>query len=130
MQIAETEILSLVYYNGIGIRNIQTAFNDGSAQKHVIIALDELHHLVFQFLGLHLTMSHTYPHVRHYTVQNVIDSRQFLHLVVKEKYLSATVQFIVDYITDFIFIEKNNLSLDRNPVRRGSADDGKVARPQ
>ena len=43
-----------------------------------------------------------------------------------EEYLSAPVQFIIDYLLDFILVEQHYLGLDRNTVGRGSADDGQI----
>ena len=130
MQIAQSEILSLVNYNSIGIRNIQSVFYNGSTQEHIIITLHKIHHLVFKLLRIHLSMRHTYLHIRNYPVKNIIHPLKFLHLVMQEENLTSAIQLIIDYIPDFILIEEYDLCLNRNPVRWWSADNRKVSRPK
>ena len=63
-------------------------------------------------------MSHTYLHVRNQPVKDIMDGLQFLHPVMDEEYLSSPAQFILYDVLEFIMIEKHNLGLYRNPVRR------------
>ncbi len=65
MKSAQTDVLRLVYYYSVGIRHIKTVLYDGRAKQHVIISCHEIQYLVFQYLGFHLSMSHTNLHVRH-----------------------------------------------------------------
>ena len=50
-------------------------------------------------------MSHTNLHVRHKPVQNLVNRRKFLHFIMYEEELSATVEFIIDYAPDLILVE-------------------------
>ncbi|MNM86541.1 hypothetical protein D3C81_986970 [compost metagenome] len=45
--------------NGIGIRDIQTCFNNRRCDKYVKIMVDEFEHHIFQFITFQLTMGHT-----------------------------------------------------------------------
>ena len=130
MQFTQTEILSLIYDDCIGIGNVKAAFNDSGAQQQIVVTLYEIEHLLLQFLRRHLSVRHTNLHIRDYPVKDIIHGRQFMHLVVKEENLPSAIQFIIYDIPYFFFIEKNNLRLHRNPVRRGSTDDGKIPRLQ
>ncbi len=75
-------------------------------------------------------MGDTDSGIRHQTVQNVIYGLEFLHPVMQEEDLSSTVQLVVYDTFYFFFIEKDNLCLHRNPVRRRSVYDGKVTRAE
>lgn len=51
-------------------------------------------------------MSYTDFHVRYEPVQDLMDRRQFLNLVVDEKQLAAAVEFIVYDAPDLILVER------------------------
>ena len=130
MQVAQADVLRLVYYYGIGIRNVQTVLYDRRAEKHVIVPCHEVKYLVFKYFSLHLTMRYTYLHVRHKPVQDVMHRLKFLYPVVDEEQLSASSQFIIDYLLYLVVVEKHDFRLDRDPVWRRGIDDGKVAGSQ
>ena len=69
-------------------------------------------------------------HVRYQAVQDVVDGRQFLYLVVQEKQLSAAVEFVIDDALDFGLVKEDDLRLDGDAVGRRRLDDGQVPRPQ
>ena len=127
MQVAQADVLGLVDNDGIGVGDVQAVLDDGRAQKHIIIAADEVQHPVFQFLGFHLSVRDTDAHIGNQPVEYLVDGGEFLHLVVQEEYLPSPVKFVVDDALYFLFVEQDYLGLDRNAVRRRSVDDGKVA---
>ena len=75
-------------------------------------------------------MGHADPHIRNEAVEDIVDRRQFFHLVMEEEDLAAPVQLIIDNALDLLFIEKDDFRLDRNPVRWRRVDDGQVPRPE
>ena len=126
MQVTQTDVLSLVYDDRVGVRDVQSVFDDRGAKKHVIVPSNEIQHLVFQLFGFHLTVSHADLHVRDEPVENLVDGRKFLHLVMDEEKLAASIQLVVDDASYLVLVEKDDLGLGRDPVRRGSVDDGKI----
>ena len=130
MQVAQADVLRLVDDDRVGVRDVKTVLDYRGAKKHIVIPTDEIQHPVLQLLGFHLTMSHTNLHVRHKPVQNLVNRRKFLHFIMYEEELSATVEFIIDYAPDLILVEQDYLGLRRNPVRRGSVDDGQIPGPE
>ena len=75
-------------------------------------------------------MSDTYLHVRDEPMKDIMDGLQFLYPVVKEEKLSSPVELIPYYLLYLVMIKEHYLCLDRDPVRRRSADDRKVAGSQ
>ena len=126
MQIAKAYVLSLVDDDGIGIRDVQSVLYDGGTEKKVVISGHKIQNFVFQLLGFHLSVGYADFHIGHEAVQNVINGLQFLHPVVKEKYLSSPVELVVYDFSNFIRVEKHNLSLDRYAVRRRCGYYGQV----
>ena len=126
MKVTQTDILSLIDDDGIGIRYVETVFDDGSAQKHIIITGHKIKYLVFQHLSFHLSVSHTYLHIRHEPVQDIVYGLKFLHPVMKKEYLSSPAQLIIYDLLYFIRVEKHYLCLHRDPVRRWSTYNRKV----
>ena len=105
-------------------------FDDGRAQEHVVVAPHEIQHLVLQFLRFHLPVRDADLHVGNEPVQDVVDGREFFHLVVQEEDLAAPVEFVADDALDFLLVEQDDFRLDWNPVRRRRADDAEVAGAQ
>ena len=75
-------------------------------------------------------MRYAYLHVRHKPVQDVVHRLKFLYPVMDEEQLSASSQFIIDYLLYLVVVEKHDFRLDRDPVWRRGIDDGKVAGSQ
>ena len=74
-------------------------------------------------------MGDTNLHVRNQPMQDIVNGREFFHLVMQEEDLSAPVQLVMEDALDFLFVEKDDFRLDGNPVRRRRIDDGKVTGP-
>ena len=56
MQVAETVMMCVIDDNGVHIRDIQSGFNNGGGDQHIILSFDELSHDLFKLVPLHLTM--------------------------------------------------------------------------
>ena len=130
VQVAQAEVLGLVDDDGVGVRDVQSVLYDGGAEHHVVVPAHEVQHLVFQHLGLHLPVGNADLHVGHQPVEDLLDGRQFLYLVVQEEYLPAAVEFVIDYGTDFLLVEEHYLRLHRDAVGRRGVDDAEVAGSQ
>ena len=55
-------------------------------------------------------------------MQDFFYRRQFLHFVMEEKHLSATVEFVVYYALYFVLVEEYYFGLYRDTVGRGRVD--------
>ena len=50
-------------------------------------------------------MSHTNPHIRHKSMENILDRLKFLHAVMHKEDLSSPIQFIIDDLSDLVVIK-------------------------
>ena len=126
MEIAQTNILSLVYDDRVCIRYVKSILNDGGTQQHIIITCHEVKNLVLKNFCFHLSMSHTYLHIRYKPVKYIMNRLKLFNPVMYKEYLSSPVQFIIDYLLHLIMIEEHYFRLDWNTVRRRSIYYGKV----
>ena len=124
MQIAQPYILRLIDYYGVSVRYVQSVLYDGSAQEKIVVSIYETEHLILELLRCHLSVSHADTHIGYEPVQYILYSGQFLHSVMQEEHLSATLELVLYYGTYFLLLEQDNLRLNRNSIRRRSRYDG------
>ncbi len=65
MQVAQSEVVGIHHDDGIGIGDVDSVLHDGGGEQHVEVVVDESHDDLFQFLGLHLSMSDGYAAIGH-----------------------------------------------------------------
>ena len=127
VQVAQPKLVRLVDQDGVGVRDVDAAFDDRCGDEYVVRAIDETSHDVFEFLALHLAMSNPDSYVG---AQALNHARHFLdvaHAVVHEVRLSATADFVGDRVTDDFFVEAADDGVHRMPVGRWGTDDAEVA---
>ncbi|MNI48821.1 hypothetical protein D3C73_1034040 [compost metagenome] len=59
MQVTEAEYMGVIDDNRIGIRNIQTSFDNCRCNQHIKVMINKFEHYIFQFIPLELPMSNT-----------------------------------------------------------------------
>ena len=59
VQVAQAEVLRLVDDDGIGVRYVDAALDDGGGEQHVVIVVDEIEDNLLQFGRLHLSVTDT-----------------------------------------------------------------------
>ncbi len=89
IQLAKPKTIGVKNNQCIGAGNVQAAFNDGGAEQHVVVAIIEVHHHVFQTVFLHLAMRNANARLRHQCPQALIKLLNGVHTVVQKIYLSA-----------------------------------------
>ena len=57
MEVGESEVMGTIDDDGVGIGDIDTVLNDGGGEQHVVIVVGEVEDDLFEFLGLHLSMT-------------------------------------------------------------------------
>ena len=57
IKLRQSEQIRAVDDDGVGARNVQPAFDDGGRHEHVVLALDEVEHGLFQARFAHLTVA-------------------------------------------------------------------------
>ena len=128
MQVAKSEVLRLIDYDGIGVRYIYTALYDSSGKQHIVIVIGKVDDYLFQLIGLHLSVPYAYTAIGDITQNHRFQLRQILNPVVHEEHLSVTAHLEIDGIGDNLLIKSMHLGLYRIAVGRRSLNDRKVAR--
>src|SRR5574344_480661 len=123
MKVAQTEVLSLVDDDGVGIRYINTVFYDASAYQHIIITINEIHNHLFHLFATHLSVTNAGSYSGAYFAENIFDRQDVFHLIVNKENLSTSLNFTIDDFSYGVFVEINYFCGYRQSVRRGSADD-------
>ena len=65
-------MVRVVHYNGIGVRNVDTVFNDCRGKEHVVIVIDEAHDDFLQLLRRHLPMADGHTAVGHILMDKLL----------------------------------------------------------
>ena len=127
MQIGETKVMGTINNNCIGIGNVDTILYDGSRKQHVVVVIGEVKHDLFQFLGLHLSMSDGDAGIGDILMNHLFDMRQVTDAVVNEVNLSVARHLEVDGIGDNLCTKGMYLCLNGITVGRWCLDDTQVA---
>ena len=60
MEVAESEAMSSIDDNGIGIGDIQSALHDGGGEEHIIVIVGKIEHHLLQLVTWHSAMSYSH----------------------------------------------------------------------
>ena len=122
VQVAQSIVLSIVDDNGVHIGHIHTAFNDGGGKEHIVVVIRESNDAFFQFFGVHLSVSHHHPCIRHQAVNHIFENRQLIDAAVHEKHLSVARQLKIDGLFHDVVVERFHRGEDRVAVGRRGVD--------
>ena len=64
VQLAQPKTVRTVDDDGVGVGDIEAAFDDGGAEQDIGFAIDELGHYLFKIIGIHLAVADEDPGVR------------------------------------------------------------------
>ena len=123
MKVAQAEVLCRIDEDGIGIRNVNAALNDGSGQKHIIIVVHKTKNYLFQILRFHLSMSDSYPTVGNMPKNERFQFLQVLYTVIYKEHLSIATHFKVNRLSNDFFVEGMYFCLDGITVGGWRLDD-------
>src|SRR6187549_832234 len=96
--------MSIVHNDCIHIGNIDTAFNYIGAHKYIILSINKIKNMFFQFMSLHLTMRNTNTEIWTQRLDNICHFRQTLYTIINKKDLATSFSFIIDRIPDQVLI--------------------------
>src|SRR5438094_2699794 len=105
MQIAQSEMLCVIDYNGVCIWNIETALHNVRAYQHIIPALDEVNHFLFEDVTFQLTVSNRDVNFRTKFSDHAGDFANIFYSVVNEENLPAAIHFKLDCFFYFIGVK-------------------------
>ena len=112
MEVAESEVIGIVYKYGINIWHIDTALDYGRCQKYVVLVVDEVYYGLFQLSRWHLPVCYCYSCFGDYFFQFFLEQIDVLYLVVDEKYLPVALHLESYCLADSLFVEFDKLGND------------------
>ena len=118
MQVAQTEILCLVDDDGIGVRYVDTALDNGGGEQNVIIIVDKIENNLLQFGRFHLSVTDTDTAIGNVALYHRFQFRKIGDTVVYKEHLSVAAHFEVNGISDNLITESMHLRLNGVTVGR------------
>src|SRR5690625_6252994 len=109
MKISQSKILSIIDKHSIGIRNVQSAFNNGCRDQHIKFTINKTQHQLFEFFSVHLTMSHSNSGIRNQSLNHSCYFFYIFNSVMNKKYLPPSLDFISNSISDIFIIITNHM---------------------
>ena len=130
VKVGQAEAVGAVDDDGVGVGNIEAAFNDRGAEQDVGLAGDKGGHDVLEFLFGHLAVSGQDTCVGQEFFQSFFKQADRFDPVVQEVDLAPSGQLALDRITDEPFVIAADDRLDRYAVGRRCFDRAHVTRPE
>ena len=127
IEIAQAEPIGAIDDDGVGVRDIQAAFDDRRREQHVGLAVDKPRHHLLQVIAVQLPVPDHDARVRDQRLElsrNRLDGHD---PVVQEKDLAAPVQLALDGVADHAFVVLRDDGLHRQAVLGRRLDGAHVA---
>ncbi len=112
MQIGQAIIIRLIDKNGVGVGNIEAAFDDRGRHQNIDLAADELGHGFFKLMFAHLAMADGDPCLGHDALQRGGDFADIVDTVVDEINLALPVELTQKGMADELPVEANDARFD------------------
>ena len=126
MKVRESEVMSRIDNDGVGIRDIDTILDDGSREQHVVVVVGEIEDDLLEFLRFHLSMSDSHTGIRDIFMDHLRDVREIADTIIDKVNLPIARHLEVDGIGDDLGAEGVNLRLDGIAVRGRCLDDTEI----
>ena len=127
VEVRQPKTICPVDHDGIGVRNINSAFDNGGREENIRFPLDKRMHDIFEVLPGHLAVANQNPGFGNQFEQTLSYDFNTLNPVVEEENLSATLQLPANAVPYDAFVVGADRSVNRDAVRRRSVDCGHVA---
>jgi len=127
VELRQPEAVRPVDDDGIDIRDVDAALDNGGTQQHIALPGHKTGHDLLQLSRRHLTMPDRKPGLRHQISQEIPDFADALDPVVEKEDLTLTLEFPPDGLADQLGLEMGHDGVHRHPIRRSSADGAQIA---
>ena len=104
VQLGQAHMVGILDDQRIGIRNIQSRFNDRRANQHVILAVPEPFDGVLQLILIHLAMRHDHARFRNKFTNMLRGLLDRPHTVVHVEHLAISQQFTTNSRRDLLIL--------------------------
>src|SRR5439155_22628953 len=122
IQIGQAETIRAINDNGVGIWNVQAAFDDGGADQHIDVSHDKAMHHRFQFIGIHLAVAKLNARIQTEFSDAIAHFRDRLHAMMQKKNLAQQFQLALDGIANNSLVITTDYGFDRKPILRRRFD--------
>ena len=119
IEVGEAEAIGAVDENGVGVGDVDAAFDDGSGEQDVGFSFDELVHHDFKFVFFHLAMADDDAGLGNEFLNAVAQVFDSADAIVEKEDLAAAGEFVFDGLFDEALVVLMNLGFDG--VRLGGA---------
>ena len=126
VEIAQAEPVGAINDDGVGVGNIEAAFNDRRGEQDISLAIDEPGHHLLQVIAVHLAMADDDSRVGEQRLELLGHRLDGHDAVVQEKDLAAPVQLALNGIADDTLVVLSDDGFDRQPVLRRRLDGAHV----
>ncbi len=128
VQICQPEAVCAVNDDGVGVGNVNAAFNDGGGEQDVCFSCHEVAHDELKLALVHLPVANNNAGVGHELVQPCLHLPDALHAVVQEEDLPAARHFSLNGLGDELLAVGGHRRLHGQAVEGGGIDGAHVAR--
>jgi len=122
VELREAQSIGSINDDGVGGADIQTGFDDGSAQQNIERTAVEVAHNPFQALFRQLAVSHRQPRPWNQLFDQACHAMDALHAIMNEEDLSPSVQLLFYRLLDDGLIEPGYGRPDREAILRRGLD--------
>ena len=82
VEVRKSKVMGIVNNNGVGIRNVDTALDDGGGEKHIVIVIHEIEDNLLQLFGLHLPVTDAHTAIGDVALDECFQLQEVLDAVV------------------------------------------------
>ena len=100
IELRQTEVVGAIHEHRIGVRHVESRFDDHRRHQHVDIAVHERVHAVLELVLAHLAVRHADPRPRNDPLNVIGDRLNCLDAIVDEEHLAAAIELARDPFVD------------------------------
>ncbi len=127
IELRQAEHVGAMHDQGVRGRDVEAGFDDGGRQQHVVLAVVERRHDVFEHLRRHLAVRDRDLHLRHVLVEEILGAGQVLDPRADVERLAAAIALAQQRLAHDQRIERRHEGAHREPIDRRRGDDRQVA---
>ncbi len=127
IELRQAETVGAVHDQRVGGRNVEPEFDDRGRKQHVVLAVVERRHDVFEHGRRHLPVRDRDLHFRHLLVEEILDAGEVLDARTDVERLAAAIAFAQQRLAHHQRIERRDEGAHREAIDRRRRDDREVA---
>ena len=130
IELRQPEAVRTMHHQRICARNIEPALDDRGRQQHVVFAVVEGAHSLFDLGRRHLAVGSYRAHLGHFVAQPFFDVGQVHDARRDVEALPAAIMFAQQRLADYHRVARRDIGPHREPIDRRRLDDRQFAQPR